>query len=123
MTATLASEAFFNGLDRIPDAQLPAPALACLSTVPSSKTRPTIIVSIGGSAEGFRDTERRHPAGSGPLIPVTPILGITFSVIPLDRVRTQFQITVLFPGYWNQFPRGRGRRRAPGKWLGMKTPL
>ena len=53
--------------DRIPDAQLPAPTLACLSTVPSSKTRPTIIVSIGGSADGFRDTDRRHPAGSGPL--------------------------------------------------------
>ena len=45
-------------------AQAPAPTLACLSTVPRSKTRPTIIVSLGVSADGFRDTDRvRYPAG------------------------------------------------------------
>jgi hypothetical protein len=56
-------------------------------------------------------------------VPVTPILGISFSAFPLDRVRTRFQITRLFPGYWNQFSRGRGiavpgpnRSCARGDW-------
>jgi hypothetical protein len=49
--------------DRIPDAQVPFTTLASLTTVPCSTTRPKITVSIGGPADGFRDTDRgRHPA-------------------------------------------------------------
>ena len=49
---------------RIPDSQVPSTTLACLTTAPCAKTRPRIIVSIGGSDNGFRDTDRgRHPAG------------------------------------------------------------
>src|SRR5215210_800957 len=49
---------------RIPDSQVASTTLASLTTVPCSKTRPKIIVSIIGSADGFRDTDRgRHPAG------------------------------------------------------------
>lgn len=48
---------------RIPDSQVPSTTKACLTTAPCSKTRPTIIVSIARSADGFRDTNRdAHPA-------------------------------------------------------------
>jgi hypothetical protein len=49
---------------RVPDSQMPSTTRASLTTVSCSKTRPTIIVSIVGSADGFRDTNcARHPAG------------------------------------------------------------
>jgi hypothetical protein len=58
---------FFNTLVRIPDSSVPATTLASLSTTSCSKTCPKIIVSIVGSADGFRDTNRgRLPAGQAP---------------------------------------------------------
>lgn len=36
-----------------------------------------------------------------------PKLGIIIKRFPLDRVRLRFQITRIFPSYWNQFFRGR----------------
>jgi len=49
---------------RIPDSHVRSTARASLTTAPCSKTRPTIIVPIAGSAGGFRDTNRgQHPAG------------------------------------------------------------
>jgi hypothetical protein len=56
--------AFFNTLGRIPYSHVPSTTRASLTMATCSKTRPEIIVSIVGSADGFRDTDRgRHPAG------------------------------------------------------------
>ena len=57
---------------RIPDSHVPSTTGASLTTAPCSKTRPEIIVSIVGSADGFRDTGRgHHPAQSGLPVPGT----------------------------------------------------
>src|SRR3712207_8410099 len=53
----------FRSNGRIQDSQGSSPTLASLTTATCSKTHPTIIVSLVGSADDFRDTDRgRHPA-------------------------------------------------------------